>query len=170
GDEYGERAPFPYFVSHSDPQLVEAVRRGRAEEFAGFGWEGEPPDPQSEETFHSAVLRRSTSHDANAMRDWYRRLLDIRSSVLAFARLDPSMCDVSTYPSARTLVVVRRAGDDLGALVLHLGDGDVEPRLALPAGRWSVLAGGCDAADVESDGEAVARLGPWGVLVLHRQS
>ena len=34
GEEYGETAPFPYFVSHSDPDLIEAIRRGRREEFA----------------------------------------------------------------------------------------------------------------------------------------
>ena len=27
GEEYGARAPFPYFVSHSEPELIEAVRR-----------------------------------------------------------------------------------------------------------------------------------------------
>jgi maltooligosyltrehalose trehalohydrolase len=46
GEEYGETAPFPYFISHSDADLVEAVRRGRREEFAAFGWSQEPPDPQ----------------------------------------------------------------------------------------------------------------------------
>ncbi len=35
GEEYGETAPFQYFVSHGDPDLVEAVRQGRREEFAG---------------------------------------------------------------------------------------------------------------------------------------
>ena len=29
GEEYGENAPFQYFTSHGDPDLVEAVRRGR---------------------------------------------------------------------------------------------------------------------------------------------
>jgi maltooligosyltrehalose trehalohydrolase len=56
GEEYGETAPFPYFVSHSDPALIDAVRRGRRAEFASFGWEGNPPDPQAEKTFRSARL------------------------------------------------------------------------------------------------------------------
>ena len=50
GEEYGETRPFPYFVSHTDPALVEAVRRGRAEEFAGFfaaDAASELPDPQA---------------------------------------------------------------------------------------------------------------------------
>jgi maltooligosyltrehalose trehalohydrolase len=29
GEEYGETNPFPYFVSHSDPDLIQAVRNGR---------------------------------------------------------------------------------------------------------------------------------------------
>jgi maltooligosyltrehalose trehalohydrolase len=30
GEEYGDTSPFPYFVDHTDPELLEAVRRGRA--------------------------------------------------------------------------------------------------------------------------------------------
>ena len=56
GEEYGEVAPFQYFISHLDPQLVDAVRRGRREEFAAFAWQGEPPDPQDIATFQRAKL------------------------------------------------------------------------------------------------------------------
>src|SRR5437660_9762298 len=56
GDEYGETAPFQYFVSHSDPQIIEAVRHGRMEEFSAFKWKGEPPDPQGEQTFKRSQL------------------------------------------------------------------------------------------------------------------
>ncbi len=34
GEEYGETAPFLYFTSHSDPDLIQAVRTGRKEDFA----------------------------------------------------------------------------------------------------------------------------------------
>src|SRR5438045_3220673 len=59
GDEYGETAPFQYFVSHSDTDLVEAVRRGRQDEFAAFKWKGEAPDPQDERTFKRSKLNHS---------------------------------------------------------------------------------------------------------------
>ena len=36
GEEYGEDAPFLYFINHSDPSLIEAVRKGRREEWAAF--------------------------------------------------------------------------------------------------------------------------------------
>ena len=58
GEEYGETAPFQYFVSHSDPALIEAVRQGRREEFAAFAWQGEVPDPQDEATFRRSRLNR----------------------------------------------------------------------------------------------------------------
>ena len=51
GEEYAETTPFPYFISHSDAELIEAVRRGRQREFAAFQWQGEVPDPQDGRTF-----------------------------------------------------------------------------------------------------------------------
>ena len=51
GEEYGESAPFPYFISHSDAALIDAVRRGRQSEFASFDWQGEMPDPQERNDF-----------------------------------------------------------------------------------------------------------------------
>jgi maltooligosyltrehalose trehalohydrolase len=77
GEEYGETAPFLYFVSHSDADLVVAVRRGRKEEFADFAWQGEPADPQAEETFlrsNSTRLRRKTSGPS----PFYQALLRLR--------------------------------------------------------------------------------------------
>jgi maltooligosyltrehalose trehalohydrolase len=60
GEEFGDTAPFLYFVSHGDPDLIEAVRRGRQEEFAAFGWPEAPPDPQAEETFmHCKIATNS---------------------------------------------------------------------------------------------------------------
>jgi maltooligosyltrehalose trehalohydrolase len=65
GEEYGETAPFPYFMSHSDPELIEAVRQGRREEFAAFAWESEPPDPQGEAVFQHAKLNHSLRYEAH---------------------------------------------------------------------------------------------------------
>jgi maltooligosyltrehalose trehalohydrolase len=57
GEEYGESRPFPFFCSFLDPQIAEAARRGRREEFAGARWgHDEVPDPQAESTFESAKL------------------------------------------------------------------------------------------------------------------
>ncbi len=80
GQEYGETRPFLYFVSHGDPELVEAVRAGRRSEFAGFGWQGEVPDPQAVETFERSRIdwssARSPSHAG--MRRLHHDLLELR--------------------------------------------------------------------------------------------
>ena len=74
GEEYGETRPFPFFCSFSNPGLVEAVRRGRRAESASvkFQWQHDPPDPQSPDTFRSAVL--SWSWTSDRQRDGLRRL------------------------------------------------------------------------------------------------
>ncbi|MEL6813741.1 MAG: malto-oligosyltrehalose trehalohydrolase [Cyanobacteria bacterium J06598_3] len=56
GEEYGENAPFLYFVSHGDQHLIDAVRAGRKEEFRAFHSEGTPPDPAGPETFKASTL------------------------------------------------------------------------------------------------------------------
>ncbi|MDP1661064.1 MAG: alpha-amylase family glycosyl hydrolase, partial [Phycisphaerales bacterium] len=85
GEEYAETAPFQYFVSHTDPGLVEAVRKGRAREFEGFEFEGNAtvPDPQSEQTFRRSTLNwalRSDPHHA-PMLAYYTELLRLRRAL-----------------------------------------------------------------------------------------
>jgi maltooligosyltrehalose trehalohydrolase len=182
GDEYGDPAPFPYFVSHTDPDLVEAVRTGRRQEFAGFAWRAAPPDPQSEATYESARLDRglATKDEHAALLRWHRLLLELRAREPALARLDPSAVEPSVHEHARALVFRRRAGSEIVALALHFGADTVRVSAPLPAGRWDVLAdsgsqefGGPKAtvpASVDSDGEIDLELGPWAAVVLRRDA
>lgn len=80
GEEYGEDRPFFYFVSHGDPDLIEAVRRGRREEFSHFNWPGEFPDPQSEETFERSRLNWDKLKEprCKTLHDFYRELIGLR--------------------------------------------------------------------------------------------
>ncbi len=86
GEEYGETSPFQYFVSHGDPDLVAAVREGRKNEFAHFQWEGEIPDPQSEETFERAKLNHHLRDEPRHrdLREFYRELIRIRRTSPAY--------------------------------------------------------------------------------------
>ena len=80
GEEYGETHPFLYFTSHKDAALIDAVRKGRREEFASFGWTGEVPDPQDESTFLRSKLTY-TARDSEPHRTlWllYQALISIR--------------------------------------------------------------------------------------------
>ena len=60
GEEYGETAPFLYFVEPRRPGAGRGrARRAGAAEFAAFAWQGEPPDPQDEETFRRSRLNHA---------------------------------------------------------------------------------------------------------------
>ncbi|MER2997508.1 malto-oligosyltrehalose trehalohydrolase [Pontibacter populi] len=84
GEEYGEENPFQFFVSHTDKDLVEAVRKGRKEEFKAFAWQGEAPDPQSEETFNNSKLQHNYSNNKkkNQLREFYKSLIQLRKSIV----------------------------------------------------------------------------------------
>lgn len=85
GEEYGEDNPFLYFTSHSDRNLIEAVRKGRKKEFSDFMSHGVPSDPQSEQTFESSKL--SWDHTGNEKRekllDFYRQLIHMKKTIPA---------------------------------------------------------------------------------------
>jgi maltooligosyltrehalose trehalohydrolase len=137
GEEYGETAPFLYFVSHGDPRLVEAVRRGRREEFAAFGWREEPPDPQAESTFTASRLNPglAASGRHRALLDFYRELLRLRREVPALASLDRARVEAHPVEAQRALAVVRRHGDSAALLVLAFASGASLIRTPA-AGRW----------------------------------
>jgi maltooligosyltrehalose trehalohydrolase len=81
GEEYGEPAPFQYFVDHIDPRIAEATRRGRRAEFAAFASFGhEIPDPMAPATFEGSKLTRDGDP---AVAELYRRLLALRRELPA---------------------------------------------------------------------------------------
>ncbi|CAN5141584.1 malto-oligosyltrehalose trehalohydrolase [soil metagenome] len=65
GEEYGETRPFQFFTAHPEPDLAEAVRAGRREEFAAFeSWQGQVPDPQDVATQQRSTLDRDMATTA----------------------------------------------------------------------------------------------------------
>lgn len=97
GEEYAEDAPFLYFVSHTDPGLVEAVRNGRKAEFASFAWLGETPDPQAEETFKQSKLQWQKQREGRhqSMFQWYKELLRLRKTHAALHNPDKKSLSVN---------------------------------------------------------------------------
>ncbi len=92
GEEWGETNPFLYFVSHTDPELAEAVRKGRKEEFAAFyaGAQEETPDPMALETFVQSKLQWDLRNKAphQALFQYYRALIALRRGVPALHQLN----------------------------------------------------------------------------------
>ena len=172
GEEYGEKSPFQYFVSHGDPATVEAVRKGRAAEFGGFEWSGELPDPQDERTFLNSRLqwdlRRQGGH--RVLLDFYAELLRLRREVAALAQLDKRSQEVTLLAGGKGIFARRWAGN---SQVAELFQFNAEPKtleLRLPAGIWRPILdsterrwNGSEAAlDVlESSGKVQLSLRPW---------
>ncbi len=109
GEEYGETAPFMYFVSHSDPDLIQAVRAGRKEEFAAFHYDENPPDPESAETFLRCKLNWELRNEGQhkVLLDWHRQLINLRKSHPVLLNQDRNNIH-ATSDEDKQLVIVRR--------------------------------------------------------------
>lgn len=80
GEEYAETNPFQYFVSHTDPELAEAVRKGRKAEFEAFHLDGEAPDPMDKATFNNSQLQWELleKEQHQTMLSYYKYLIQLR--------------------------------------------------------------------------------------------
>jgi maltooligosyltrehalose trehalohydrolase len=180
GEEYGERAPFPYFVEHSDPELIDAVREGRRMEFAAFGWEGEPLDPQDESTFRSARLDRSLAAQEphRTLLGFHRKLLALRRELSTVSRSSKSRLDVKSDECARTLVLRRwetAPSVEQTIVAYHFGEAPARCRIEIPAGLWSKRLDSAEAAWkgpgndtpelLRSGGEVFVTLPPWSFVL-----
>jgi maltooligosyltrehalose trehalohydrolase len=142
GQEYGETAPFLYFVSHSDTDLVQAVRDGRKREFAAFAWRGEVPDPQAEETFLRSKLNhelRKGGWHASLLR-FYKRLLELRRETPALRSLDRERTSVDVCGSGHTILMRRTdsSGRDV-VCAFHAGSTAEDVKLSGVSGAWTKL-------------------------------
>jgi maltooligosyltrehalose trehalohydrolase len=127
GEEYGEPAPFQYFCDHIDPELAEATRTGRREEFAAFASFGEDiPDPQSPETFEHSKLTRVRDPE---LAELYARLIEIRGMLPAGDATE------ITFDEADRWLRLRRGPYELLAYF-----GEVTRRFEIPPGAEVELA------------------------------
>jgi maltooligosyltrehalose trehalohydrolase len=134
GEEYAESAPFQYFISHLDPALVEAVRHGRKQEFADFGWQDLVPDPQDEATFRRSQLQHKLKEDEPhaSMLRFYRELIRLRKEW----NLGKGW---KWYPWERkqdVLVLFREDHTSHLAMVFNFADSLVTPELPAWPGLW----------------------------------
>jgi maltooligosyltrehalose trehalohydrolase len=144
GEEYGETAPFLYFTSHGDADLIDAVRRGRQEEFGGFTWK-EVPDPQDEITFLRCRLtpEESWTPRQTLLREFYGELFRIRRQTAALRHL--AMEHTQATPLEAQTLLVRRWCDASEALLLLNFSGErTSLTLPCPAGRWNKVIHSAD--------------------------
>ncbi|MGA1874635.1 MAG: malto-oligosyltrehalose trehalohydrolase [bacterium] len=140
GEEYGEERPFYYFVSHSDPDLVEAVRRGRKDEFKEFKWKGETPDAQNLETFMASKIQWEQRREGNhhTLLNLYQRLINMRKEMAALSALDRNKLYVSGFDGQR-VIFMRRWQDEADSHLVSLFNfkkEEVRVAVSLPEGNW----------------------------------
>jgi len=178
GEEYAERAPFLYFVSHTDAALIEAVRRGRRDEFRAFGWDGDVSDPQDEQTF----LRCKLQHDwrqpgaPRVMREFYQTLIRLRTTQPALRCARAECVEVIGHDASRVLSIRRWYDDQQLVLLAHLGDQSSPVPLELPLGAWQKQLDSAEArwqgpgsavpAAVSVESTPAVRMAPWSCVLL----
>ena len=141
GEEYGETAPFHYFISHSVPDLIQAVWRGRKEEFAAFAWLGKMPDPQSESTYLQCVLDHHLrdSGQNRILYNYYRELIRLRQLLISQGLLRKEKMEVLGLQKEMAFSV--RYWDEAreAIAVFNFGEIDVSVTLPLAFKRWRKL-------------------------------
>lgn len=109
GEEYGEMAPFNFFVDYADGALAAATRTGRVEEFAEFHWRGEALDPAAEETFRAAKLnwqlRKDPKHQQ--VQAYYKALIALRRRLLDSCFADRHTMKLATSANQKILFLSR---------------------------------------------------------------
>jgi malto-oligosyltrehalose trehalohydrolase len=159
GEEWGAAQPFPFFCDFA-PELADAVRKGRREEFARFPQFQDPavreriPDPMAEETFASAKLGWDdiTRAPHAGWLEWYRRVLATRHAEIV-PRLAAIRAGGRYEVLGRGAVIVRwplGAGDAL-ILAANLA---ATPAPGFPAAPGRVV---WQEGETDTDGT----FGPW---------
>ena len=146
GEEYGEEAPFLYFVSHTDPNLVEAVRAGRKREFAHFHLEGEYIDPQSEETFQRSQLHWETRNEGKhkVLRDLYQQLIQLRRTVPALKKLDKQNLEAIALEDEKLLLLHRWSAENQIFCFMNFSDQAISITPKIPDARWQKVLDSAD--------------------------
>ncbi|GAB3699704.1 malto-oligosyltrehalose trehalohydrolase [Spirosoma flavus] len=155
GEEWGETAPFLYFVSHSEPELAEAVRQGREEEFADFLDGRDVPDPLSDDTFQQSrvqwTLQEQEPH--RTLLRYYQTLIALRKQHPALRHLNRQNMSVVVDEAKKTLAVHRWHEDQQILCLLNFSNENQSITLPIEGEGWQKLF---DSADPKWLGDATS--------------
>ena len=146
GEEWSEPHPFQYFVSHTDAELADAVRKGRKEEFAAFHLEGEAPDPMSKATFEQSKLewnlRDREPH--KTMLRYYKTLIELRKLHPALKELNRKQLLVQCNEERETIILQRWHEEQEVICFLNFSDRKQNSKLPSNLQCWQKLLDSAD--------------------------
>jgi maltooligosyltrehalose trehalohydrolase len=146
GEEWAEPNPFQYFVSHTDQELAEAVRKGRKREFAAFHLEGEAPDPVAVSTFENSRLQwdLTTREPHSTMLRYYQKWIALRKNQQVLKECDRNGLSVEVFEEKGLISIQRVWGSQ--HLVGFLNFSKTAQEALLPFGHlsWQKLIASSD--------------------------
>jgi len=155
GEEWGETHPFLFFTSHGDPDLIEAVQKGRKAEFAAFHASGEAPDPQSEDTFLKSKLSWSSLQEEGhrQMLEFYKAMIALRKQYACLHNNNRNQLIISSNTKTNC-ITLRRWEQEVQVLCLMNFSVKVQD-ITIPDDKphWKKIL---DSADPKWNGPAVA--------------
>lgn len=110
GEEWAASTRWPFFTSHPQPELAQAVSEGRLAEFADHGWDvSAMVDPQDPAAYHDSVLNWDEAETGT-----HAEMLELYRSLIRLRREEPSLAEPwlgsveVDYDEGRNWVVVHR--------------------------------------------------------------
>lgn len=156
GEEWGASEPFLYFVSHTDQELVEAVRKGRKSEFTAFHAKGEAPDPQSEDTYLKSKLnwKDTEQGDHHIMLQYYKNLMRLRKEHNALCFLNRKNLNVQHNKQRQTINLYRWYEKEHVLCFMNFSDQQQQEKMPFRSkSKWTKIF---DSADKKWKGPAAA--------------
>jgi maltooligosyltrehalose trehalohydrolase len=120
GEEFGETAPFMFFTDYQDKQLIDAVREGRKREFVEFHWQGEVPNPQSDEVFEKSKINWQTrrSEKGKQIAAYYSTLIKLKKLPVFRSVAGRQIKQVKTE-NDRVLMLLKENGNTQAVIVAN---------------------------------------------------
>ncbi|HZW40507.1 MAG TPA: malto-oligosyltrehalose trehalohydrolase [Ignavibacteriaceae bacterium] len=140
GEEYGETAPFIYFISHEDKNLVSAVQEGRREEFKAFEWNDDIPDPNDKHTFNESKLdwNKINKGKHSTLLKLYKTLINFRKVIPALDNTDRNNFEVTDVDDK--LILLRRwFADNEVFIIFNFTENTITHMIDVPEGNWNKL-------------------------------
>jgi len=159
GEEYGETAPFPYFIDHSDPELVEEVRRGRARE---FGRAADVLDPADPDTYDRARLDRQLrdAPEGKSTHALYQSLLAARRRYPVVTEPKPALH--AALVEGDVVALLRDAGGQAMLAIFNTGSEPTTIALPSPERGWQKVLDGDRLDEVSPIAESRLELPAYG--------